>query len=366
MACLYLCSLLVINSKIGYMLKKIYLLFIFSLLLIPGYAQELKVEKVTLLETDKEAEEKPQYDGNQQLCALLKVYVDSLPDVSFNSSYIIGKKNIKYIDGYYNVYVVGGINSIEMKHNDYLPASINFKRDFQVNIEGGKTYAINLKKSGMTQKKTQTVVFNMIPRTGKITVNGKTYPIEKGVIQTELLPGKYTYTAQSTYYEDKKGEFEVTDVSKSKIIPLKLKAYTAKVNFVCNVPTAILYANNKKIGGPGLLEIPLGKHKVRVVAEDWKDYTQEIQFEKEGTQDLNVTLKPKPFIPVIITGKGKGKMSLFIDNKEVPEWKNDGTPVKIKQGRHLITITCEQEKDFETKEKVVRIDQNTPKIELKF
>ncbi|RHP57187.1 hypothetical protein DXA74_16155 [Bacteroides sp. OF04-15BH] len=64
------------------------------MLLIPGYAQELKVEKVTLLETDKEAEEKPQYDGNQQLCALLKVYVDSLPDVSFNSSYIIGKKNI--------------------------------------------------------------------------------------------------------------------------------------------------------------------------------------------------------------------------------------------------------------------------------
>lgn len=349
------------------MIKNLYLIILLLFLSVPVSAQELKVEKITLLETDKEAEIHPKYDGNKQPCALLKVYIDSLPDLSFNSSYIIGKKDIAYKNGFYNVYVVGGINSMEIKHKDYLPASVNFKKDFQINIEGGKTYGVYLKTTGLVQKKTQTVVFNMIPRHGNILINGKEYAIEKGVLQTELLPGNYSYTAKSTYYQDKQGSFEVNDISESKIIPIKLNAYTTNVKFECNVPSAILYVDNKKKGAPGIIALPLGKHKIRVVAEDWKDHTQELALEKEEEVTLNVTLEPKPYIPVIITTKnGFGVQALYVDNKEVPEWKNNGTPIKIKQGRHLITITCEEEKDFESKEKVVRIDKETKKIEINF
>lgn len=345
---------------------KLYLIFFLFLLSVPVCTQELKVEKIVLLEKDHEAEKVPKYDGNKQLCALLKVYIDNLPGITFNSSYIIDKKNISYTNGYYNVYVVGGINSIELKHNDYLPAPVNFRKDFQIDIQGGKTYGVYLKTSGIIQKKTQTIVFNMIPRIGTININGKENMVDKGVLQIELAPGKYSYTAHSTYYQEKKGEFEVTDISESKIIPLKLKAYTAGVKFECNVPTAVLYVDNKRKGTPGIVDIPLGKHKIRVVAEDWKDHIQELFLEKEDSIQLNITMEPKPYIPVIITCNGSGVKTLYVDNKEVPEWKNDGSPIKIKQGKHLITITCDEEKDFNSKEKIVRIDKNTKKIELKF
>lgn len=348
------------------MLKKIYLLFLLSFLLSPLCAQELKVEKITWLENDNEAATKPQYDGNKQLCALLKVFIDDLPGIQFSSSYIIGKKNIQYANGYYNVYVVGNINSIELKHNDYLPTSINFKKDFNISIESGKTYGIYLKTSGIVQKKTQTVVFNMIPRTGTITVNGKDVQVNKGMAQMELQPGDYKYTAKSMYYTEKSGSFTVTDVSEVKVIPLKLKAIMGILDFKCNVPTAMLYVDNKQKGSSGMIEVPLGKHKIRVVAEDWKDYTQELIMKNEGITPLKVTLEPKPFIPVVITCKGQGNLTLYVDNKIVPDWKNDGSPVKIKQGKHLITVIRDTDKDFDTKEKVVRINQNIGKIHFEF
>lgn len=331
-------------------------------------SQELKIDKAVLLESDNEAVTNPRTDNNNQMCALLKIYVDNLPGMKFNSSYIIDKGKIHYNGNYYAVYVVGGLRKITFQHNDYLPVTLDFMADFQLSIKGGKTYGVYISTAGLVQKKTQTVVFNMIPRTGSITVNNNTQGnVESGVLRLELLPGDYFYIAQSEYYEPKRGFFSVTDVTKAQVIPLKLKARTAQIQFVCNVPTAKLYIDNSLKGMPGMKKIPLGKHKVRVIAEDWKDYTQELILDEEGSYDLKINLTPKDFIPIVIIARGSKNPSLYVDNKEVPEWKNNGFPIKVKQGKHLITIEDRiTEKETKTEEKIVRIDQNTRKIELVF
>lgn len=342
--------------------KRLYLIYFFlSIFSSYAYTQELKIDKIVLLESDNEAITKPYKDNNGQLCALLKFYTEDFPGIIFSSSYILNKEKIQYNNKYYSVYAVGGIQKITLKHNDYLPILFDFVKDFHIPIKGGKTYGIYVSTEGKAQKKTQTVVFNMIPRTGYITINGKQESVTNGVLQMELMPGNYSYKASSDYCIDKTGTFSVTDVVESQIIPLKLKARTARLQFTCNVPEAKLYIDSSLKGGPGIKQIPLGKHKVRVVAEYWKDYTQDLIIEKEGNYDLPVILEAqKTNIPIIITAIGFTNPQLYIDNKEVPKWKNNGEPINIQQGKHLIIV--EDEKN--TKEKVIRINSNSKRITI--
>lgn len=348
------------------MIRSISIAIMLSFFFISASAQELKIKSVALLESDHYAVKFPKKDGNNQLCAVLKVYADDLPGIVFSSSFIMGKKDITYKDGLYVVYVADGIKNMTFKHNDYLSVILDFNGDYNINIEGGKTYAIYVETEGMAQKKTQTVAFNMIPRDGIIVMDGKEYPVEKGILQLELAPGKYKYTARSQYHKAKDGFFEVKDVIESQIIPVKLDAYTANVNFKCNAPSAVLFVGNKNFGTPGIKRIPFGKHKIRVVADDWIDYTRTLVIEDEAQIDLSVEMESKPYTQVVIICNGCKTPYLFIDNKAVPTWNNDGKPVGVKTGKHLITITTEKDGTGDSKEKIVRVNHSTNKIVIDF
>lgn len=350
------------------MIRTFFISVILSLFLVPAFAQELKIKSVTLLDSDQYAVNNPKKDGNNRLCAVLKVYVDDLPGINFSSSYIMGKKDITYQNGCYIVYVADGIKKMTLKHNDYLSVTLDFKVKYNMDIQGGKTYAVYVEKEGLVQKKTQTIVFNMLPRDGIISIDGKDSQVEKGILQLELKPGKYKYTAKSQYYKSKEGFVEVSDISESRIIPVKLDPYTASVNFRCNVPSAVLYVDNKKFGTSGIKNIPLGKHKIRVIADNYNYYSQYLSIENELPVDLSVELEPKLYAQVVIICNGCKTPSLFIDNKEVPTWRNNGKPIGVKIGKHLITIMNEKESSSlrDSKEKVVLIDHNTKKIVIDF
>ena len=330
-------------------------------------AQELRVDKVTLLETDNEAEMKPRYDGNDEICALLKVYVNDLPGLKFASGYVINGGNIIYKGGYYAVYVANGIRTIMFKHDDYLPITINFKNDFKTSIKGGKTYRVDVSTVGMVKKTTQTVAFNMIPREGSILINGEKHLVSEGMLQLELNPGNYSYTASADYSQAKEGTFTITDedISEVREIPLMLKPIMANVNFSCNVPTARLYINNSDKGEPGMKSLPMGKHRIRVKAEDWKDFAQEVIIDRTEGQELVVTMQPKSVVSITVKVNGTKTPFLFIDNKEVKGWKN-GEPFKVRTGRHLITVTNGESYSSSTKEKKVKVVPNMEVIEFSF
>ena len=330
-------------------------------------AQELRVDKVTLLETDNEAETNPRYDGNGEICALLKVYVNELSGLKFASGYIIGRNNIMYKDGYYTVYVADGIRNIKLSHGDYIPTTLNFTKDFQISIIGGKTYRVDVSTVGIVKKTTQTVAFNMIPREGSIVINGEKHLVSKGILQLELKPGNYSYTASADYFQTKEGTFTIKDedISEVREIPLSLKPIMANVNFTCNVPTAQLYINNSNKGEPGMKSLPMGKHRIRVKAEDWKDYSQEIIIDRTEGQELVVTMQPKSVVSIIVKVNGTSTPFLYIDNKEVKGWKN-GRAFQVRTGRHLITVTNGDLYNASTKEKTVRVVPNMEVIEFSF
>lgn len=328
-------------------------------------AQELKVDKVTLLETDNEAETNPRYDGNDEICALLKVYVNGLSGLKFASSYVIDGGNITYKEGYYAVYVANGIRNMMLKHSDYLPVTINFKKDFQTSIKGGKTYRVDISTIGMVKKTTQTVVFNMLPREGSLLINGEKHSVSEGMLQLELKPGNYSYSVSADYCQSKEGAFSIADedIAEVREIPVSLKPIMTNVNFICNVPNAKLFVDNADKGGIGMKNLPMGKHRIRVKAEDWKDFAQEIIINKTEGQDLVVTMQPKSVVSIVVKVNGTTTPCLYIDNKEVKGWKN-GKPFKVRTGKHLITVT--KGDSFDAKDKTVRVVPNMKPIEFSF
>ena len=330
-------------------------------------AQELKVDKVTLLETDNEAETNPRYDGNDEICALLKVYVNDLSGLKFASSYVIDGGNIIYKEGYYAVYVANGIRNMMLKHGDYLPVTINFRKDFQISIMGGKTYRVDVSTIGMVKKTTQTVVFNMLPREGSLLINGEKHSVSEGMLQLELKPGNYSYSASADYCQSKESTFSIADedIAEVREIPVSLKPIMTNVNFICNVPNAKLFVDNADKGGIGMKNLPMGKHRIRVKAEDWKDFAQEIIINKTEGQDLVVTMQPKSVVSIVVKVNGTTTPCLYIDNKEVKGWKN-GKPFKVRTGKHLITVTKGDSFDASTKEKTVRVVPNMKPIEFSF
>lgn len=344
----------------------IYIIYLF-LACVSASAQELKVDKVTLLETDNEAETKPVYDGNDDICALLKVYVNDLPGLKFASGYVINGGNIIYKEGYYAVYVANGIRNIMLKHGDYLPVTINFRKDFQISVKGGKTYRVDVSTIGMVKKTTQTVAFNMLPREGSLLINGEKHSVSEGMLQLELKPGNYSYTANADYYQAKEGTFSIADedITEVREISLSLKPIMANVNFTCNVPTAKLFVNNTDKGTPGMKSLPMGKHRIRVKAEDWKDFAQEVLINKVEGQELSVTMTPKSIVSLIVRVDGAATPYLYIDNKVVNGWKN-GKSIKVKYGKHLITVINGDSFNAPTKEKKVTVVPNMKPIEFYF
>ncbi|MGN0049110.1 MAG: hypothetical protein ACI37U_09510 [Bacteroides sp.] len=326
----------------------------------PMVAQELQVTGMKLLEADNEAMEKPHYDSNNQIVALLKVYADNVTDLTFASGYIIKSVPIEYKNGYYAVYIASGVKYMEIRHADYQAVQIDFKKEYQLSIRGGKTYRIDVKAVGMVKKHTQTVVFNMLPQQGMITVDGQRYMLSEGMLQIECNPGNHTYTAESDYHQAKSGTFSVSDIEEPQVIPIKLNPQTTEVLFSCNAPDAVLYVDQVEKGGVGVKTLLMGTHKIRVVAEDWKDYTSTLLIE-QGTK-LDITMMAKSFVPIVVRVTGADKASLYVDNKQVPNWKN-GQPFKVKQGKHLITVESETSK---TKEKVVNVRAGMSPIEFSF
>lgn len=326
----------------------------------PVVAQELQVTGMKLLESDNEAIEKPLYDSSDSVAVLLKVYPENVSDLVFASSYILNKEPIEYKNGYYAVYIASRTKFLEIHHKAYQDVRMNFKKDYQLSIKSGKTYRIDVKAVGMVQKSTQTVVFKMLPKNGVITVNGQKHPLSEGMLQIECDPGAYTYTAESDYYQAKSGKFSVIDIEEHQVISFMLNPQTTEVQFSCNAPNAVLYVDQVNKGGVGVKTLPMGTHKIRVVAEDWKDYTSTLLIE-QGTK-LDVTMTAKSFVPIVVRVTGADKASLYVDNKQVPNWKN-GQPFKVKQGKHLITVESETSK---TKEKVVNVRAGMSPIEFAF
>ena len=83
-------------------------------------AQTIKVKSVEVVTNDIEARTNPKQDNNGDFCALLKIGIPSLRDISFTG----WVTHVIYTPGEYKVYVPKGTKRIKFNHEKYTPGEI--------------------------------------------------------------------------------------------------------------------------------------------------------------------------------------------------------------------------------------------------
>lgn len=197
------------------------LIALLSLLPFVIQAQELKVTKITMLDADKTAVESPRYDLNNELCAVVKVKVESMDDLSFTGN-IVGQAT--HNQDTYMLYLATGTRRLRIMHQNYLPLVVEFA-EFGISIEGGRCYEISIasnapKQQGQYGAGAQYLVFKSSSPLSEVVVNGEQWTISEGKAKKMVPLGKYEYQAKSGDLQAR-GTVEVTSTATSKIVNVK-------------------------------------------------------------------------------------------------------------------------------------------------
>lgn len=120
-------------------MKKI-IFFVFGLFMIlPLFAQEIRLEKASELTNDLTARTKVVLDLNDDPCALVRIQIPTEEEVSFEGNII----QVEKTPGEFLIYVPEGTKRIRVKHPQCAPFLIDFSEK-GLTIKGKTTYAVLL------------------------------------------------------------------------------------------------------------------------------------------------------------------------------------------------------------------------------
>lgn len=324
-------------------------------------AQNFHVNSISVLPSDKDLVSAPLFDINGNPCALLKVYVNDVRGIEFGGSMVYSNLT-SYHNDYYAVYLANDAKTIRILHSDFLPLEVNFK-EHNIKIKGGVTYKLTVFADG--KKDTKTVLFKLSQPIGTIILNGKTHKVEDGLLQMELKPGGYTYSAHAENFHATEGKFNVADIFGTQIIPVKMRAETVRIVFRCNVQDAVVYIDNQEAGTVGILDIPKGNHNVRIVSDGYLDWAEDINMNGDMTVKAKMKAKKNKSLPLVVVADGYLNPTLYLDNQEVPSWVS-GKAIQVKSGKHIVIIRYDEDTNLQKKkyssERMVEVKPNMEPI----
>lgn len=288
-----------------------------------SYAQNLVVESVAIAPNDNEARQKPRYDLNDSICALIKVSAPTLSGMKFGNS-VIGE--VTEVRSVYHVYIPQGTKRLRFQHQDYLSDEINFP-DYGIRVKGGVTYEVSLSRPQLNNKSTVTTLFYVTPANAKLEVDGKAVRLEHdGLASMELDPGAHSYIVTARDYNSSEESFTVQKEEKTHLVNVELDKTMARVVFNCNVKNPHLIVDGVKYDNTSDLYLSVGDHSVRVYADGYKDYTSGVNVKFGAANIIKAKLKAQEMVVTLNLDNGCNT----VDNK--PTYSS---VVSVTTGRHL-------------------------------
>ncbi len=296
-------------------MNKVFLLFClcfcFSTM---SFAQEMKVLSFSSLPQDLSARTHPRYDLNGEPCALIKVQIPELNNITFEG-WVIDQT---YTPGEYLVYVPANTKKIIVKHPNFLPLEYVFPEK----IEEKVTYkmVIQLPRTSDEDKVTvqmQFVSFVVSPPDAYLEFDGKPLLLKNGQATTaNPIPfGEYSYRVEAENYYPQNGNVIVNDTDNSIIVKVLLNpAYGSLEVSGESARGGTVYLDKKNVGtAPVSLEIvPSGKHTLNVAKAMYNQYEEEIDV-KDGEKKLVKPILQPNFQN--ITFSVEGNAEIWINGK---------------------------------------------------
>lgn len=251
---------------------------LFASLCLTSHAQVINVESITLQPNDLEARTNPRQDNNGVDCALLKIIIPSLKDMTFDG-WIMG--DVSYVPGEYKVYVPAGTKKIKFRHEKYLPGDIAF----DIPIESKCVYEVVLQ---VPNEKGKGWVTFRLGQGSEVSVDGTKYKSpSNGILKVQLPYGNHSYQIDAKGCESKNG---VVKISKEPEYVDGVLTGTCEVTIVARSGTQLTINGVKKgvLFGTSKIHLPEGKFTFKGIFNG-VERTQTIKI-KNGQTSVTVKL----------------------------------------------------------------------------
>lgn len=266
------------------------LLLAVMLMATASWAQKITVKGFRLLPRDLAARENPRTDNYGRDCALIKVDVVGIKDLTFDEA--IGNVAFKY--GEYEVYVPASINTLHYHYSgNKLSSNVNLA-SFGVDIEGKKVYQLQFE----TSDKLRTAIFSVSPLNTRLTLNGKVLNVDsEGFASTDLPIGTYNFSASAPGYDSQDGKITLNPENISTMTNVDLDETVFPVEIRCETDSAILFIDDVAYGSATdanntwKLQLPNGKHSIRLARAKYYDAEDNIVVNNAPVTE-SLALKP--------------------------------------------------------------------------
>lgn len=312
--------------------KLILILIIFSSCVGDLSAQELQVKSVKLLSSDMTAKTTPCLTYGGDTCALIKIKGDGVEGLEFTDGAQYIDKHYDTVSQTYFVYVYR-TPKLSYKHREFLPGEIDMSLSGYRKPKSGKTYLVTLEAKGGTMSGSL-VMLKVNPISSIVTFDGKISSFSAdGIYEYNTTPGNHVYCVKAEDYIQETGSIEIGK-GENKSISLNLKPIKYEVEIKCNIREAKVFVDNEYVGTVGRVELPQGRHKIRLQANGYIDTEEDVDISSEKsslTYKLEKTNETHIHAtPVKIFSNSK---HIYKNGKMIKDWYS-GAVIKFMPGKY--------------------------------
>ena len=244
-------------------MKKLFLLLMALLMIMPIQAQRLTVENMVANNSDLSARTYERKDQNGSSCALVKVQF-AVNEARFEGN-VCGE--VSYKTGEYWVYMTEGSRELRIKHPNYLPLHITFS-DYDINtgVKAKQTYNLVVVKPAAYAANddddgTSYLIMTVTPKNSIVFIDDKLQTVNDGTMRIRLSYGQHRYRVDANGYATEQGTVEIGPGRKAMNIALQSCMGTLSVN--CATPGVQIYVNDQLKGtAPWSGHLPPGTYVV--------------------------------------------------------------------------------------------------------
>lgn len=298
-------------------------------------AQDLKVKNIELLSNDLSAQNAPCYDKSGKACALIKIKADNLKGMDFPKKSQYVKASYDDRNNVYLVYIPEKLHKLSLMHPDYLPLDFDLADFGYKLLKGGQTYLVQLEVP-ITGLNRSIIVIKVQPQNSSLIFNGEVMPhVNDGIYEIPVSPGTYTYSIKAENYQPSYGT-TIVEKGETKTLSKRLRPITHIVDIKCNIKDARVFIDNIDYGYVGKLQLPQGKHQIRIQKQGFLDIEDVVDI-SSLTGSLSYTLNKNvgEGTPVTIHSKSNSKR-MYKNGRKISEWYN-GATIKFKPGKYLLS-----------------------------
>ena len=258
-------------------MRKVVLVIMNCFFFLTVFSQQLSIKSVMLRPTDTRASVNPRTDSKGEKCSIVRVSVVGVKDLIFPDA--IGA--VEYSQNEYIVYVSSSQNYLLYKDSaGAVSGQVNFE-DFGLELSPQASYDVIFE----TNNHLRSAIFNIQPQSAILFFDHEQIKVDSlGLAVIDKPVGVYSYHVTAEGYKEQTGQVElledeiktITDVSLEEILyPVNITVQPTNATlFIDNVP----YENYNRM----MLQLPKGKHSLRITAQNYEDEETTINVREDG------------------------------------------------------------------------------------